>query len=590
MNGVIDRDLPAKALHRGAGGDWAGNLRSCLRVLPALWAGAAFTATLCAQAPPQLKAALDSLSAEAMLRSTRVLAGDDFEGRAPGTAGEEKTVRYLVGEFRKLGLQPGNPDGTYVQSVPMVGSTPQASASALVAGERIRWSLPDECVVWSKRVVPQVKVEDTEMVFVGYGVAAPEYGWDDYKGVDVRGKTLVMLINDPQVRDPADPAKLDPKKFKGRAMTYYGRWTYKYEIAAQKGAAAAIIVHETEFAGYPWQVVLESNSREGFDLHRPDQNLGRAAVEGWLHLTPARRLFSACGFDFDALKNAALSPAFKPLSLGAKASFAITNTLRAVTSRNVMARLEGSDSRLKNEHVIYTSHWDHLGRDPNLPGDQVFNGAADNASGTAMLLELARAFTRLKQAPRRSVLFMATTSEEKGLLGAQYYATHPLWPLRDAVANLNIDTANCLGRTRDIAVVGAGNSTLEDLLAGAVAARHRRISSESHPQFGMFYRADHFEFCRAGVPALYFHAGTDFVGKPKEYGAQKVMEYLSKHYHRVSDEVQPDWDLSGAAEDAALLLEVGWRAAQDKQRPQWKPGSEFKDRGDRLALPGASPE
>ncbi len=523
------------------------------------------------------------MTPEGLLQHTRVLASDDFEGRAPGTAGEEKTVRYLVDAFRELGLKPGNPDGTYIQDVPMVGSRAYAAASASVRNQRIQWALPQECVVWSKRVVPEVKVDAAEMVFVGYGVVAPEYGWDDYKGVDVRGKTIVMLINDPQVVDPKDPQKLDPGKFKGAAMTYYGRWTYKYEVAAEKGAAAALIVHETELAGYPWEVVQESNTREGFDLVRPDKNLGRAAVEGWLHLDAARRLFAACSLDFEALKKAALSPDFKPVSLGAKASFSITNSLREVKSRNIVARLEGSDVRLKNEYVIYSAHWDHLGMDPTLEGDQVFNGALDNASGTAMLLELAKAFTRLNPAPRRSVLFLATTSEEKGLLGAQYYATHPLWPLLRTVADLNIDTTNPWGRTRDISVVGLGNSSLEDLLAKTAASQKRTISPELHPQFGMFYRADHFEFCRAGVPALYFLGGSDFIGKPPGFGAQKSMEYILRDYHKVTDEVKSDWDFSGAMEDAALLLQVGWSVAQDDKRPEWKPGSEFKGGKEPLA-------
>jgi Zn-dependent M28 family amino/carboxypeptidase len=394
--------------------------------------------------------------------------------------------------------------------------------------------------------------------------------------VDVRGKTLLMLINDPQVPEPKNPGKLDPEKFKGRAMTYYGRWTYKYEIAAEKGAAAALVIHETELAGYPWEVVVDSNSRENFSLQTPDRNLGRAAVEGWIHLKPARRLLAACGLDLDRLKKVAVTRDFKPVVLGAKASFTLTNALRTVNSRNVVARLEGSDSQLKNEYVIYTAHWDHLGRDPKLPGDQIFNGALDNASGTAMLLELAKGFTQLKVAPRRSVLFIATTAEEKGLLGAQYYTSHPLWPLERTVAELNIDTINPWGRTRDVVVVGAGNSTLEDVLAQALQTQNRSIVPESLPEYGYFYRADHFEFCRAGVPALYFWSGTDYIGKPKDFGSQKVRDYISRHYHKVSDEVQADWDLSGAMDDAALLFQVGWTAAQDEKRPEWKPESEFR--------------
>ena len=371
-----------------------------------------------------------------LLAHIKVLASDEFEGRAPGTPGEDRTVAYLRDRFKALGLKPGNPDGTYVQDVPLVGFQATSASGAFRAGggaaegRTIGLSFLKDWVAVSRRLVPEVKVEDSEVVFVGYGVVAPEYGWDDYKGVDVRGKTLVMLVNDSAVADPDHPDQLDPAAFKGRAMTYYGRWTYKYEIASEKGASAAILVHETEAAGYPFSVVTGSWGRENFEIRQGGENAGRVKVEGWVSLDKARELFSASGKDFDTLKQAARRRDFRPVALKARASFAIANRLREVRSQNVIARLDGSDAKLRDECVIYTAHWDHLGRDPSLPGDQIFNGAADNASGVAALLELAGAFAREKPGPKRSIVFLAVTAEEKGLLGARYYAAHPALPAR----------------------------------------------------------------------------------------------------------------------------------------------------------------
>jgi Zn-dependent M28 family amino/carboxypeptidase len=421
-----------------------------------------------------------------------------------------------------------------------------------------------------------VKVENSDMVFVGYGVVAPEYGWDDYKGVDVKGKTIVMLINDPAVPDPADAAKLDEKMFKGRAMTYYGRWTYKYEIASEKGAAAAVIIHETGPAGYPYEVVSGSWGRENFDIQTPDKNMGRVAVESWVNLDVARKLFADSGQDLDALKKSAVTRDFKPVPLTAKATFNIRNSLREVQSNNVIAKLEGSDARLKSEYIVYTAHWDHLGKDPKLQGDQIFNGALDNASGTAVLLELAEAYTKLKPAPRRSIIFLAVTAEEKGLLGAKYYATNPLYPLARTLANINMDGVQQWGRTRDIVVVGHGNSTLEDVLQKQAAGRGRVIQPDAEPEKGFFYRSDHFEFAKLGVPALYVDSGTEYIGKPEGYSQKKRDEYTNNDYHKVSDEVKPDWDLAGAVEDTQLLFEVGYLVAQGDKFPEWKPGTEFK--------------
>ncbi len=481
-----------------------------------------------AEKPPgaDLRSALDSIETEDLLKHIRALSSDEFEGRAPGTTGEEKTVNYLVEQFKRFGLKPGNPDGTYLQQVPLVGITGQ----------------PD----------------------------------------DLKGKTLLMLINDPPVPDPADPSKLDEKMFRGNAMTYYGRWTYKYEIASEKGAAAAIIVHETGPAGYPYEVVSGSWGRENFDIKRPDGNAGRIAVESWVGLDTAKKLLSLAGQDFDALKKSALSKDFKPVPLGVRANFVVRNKLRDVQSRNVLARLEGSDPGRKDEYVIYTAHWDHLGKDEKLQGDQIYNGALDNASGTAALLELAEAFTKLKTPPKRSILFLSLTAEEKGLLGAEYYVENPLYPLGKTVANINMDGINPWGRTTDIVVIGLGNSTLDDVLTEAARLQGRTVKPDAEPEKGSFYRSDHFEFAKQGVPALYTDSGTEYIGKPAEFGKQKRDEYTEKDYHKVSDEIKPDWELSGGVEDLQLLFQAGYRVAQEEMVPVWKPGTEFKEKREQM--------
>ena len=528
------------------------------------------------------KSALDSITSGDLLQHINELASDQYEGRAPGTPGEELTIKYLTDQFKRLGLAPGNLDGTYVQKVPLAGFTAQPTATLTAGSKKIDLKFPENYVAVSRRFVPEVKVENSDMVFVGYGVVAPEYGWDDYKGVDVKGKTIVMLINDPAVPDPTDASKLDEKMFKGRAMTYYGRWTYKYEIASEKGAAAAIIIHETGPAGYPYEVVSGSWSRENFDIQQPDKNMGRVAVESWIHLDKAKELLAASGKDFEALKKAALSKDFKPVPIGATASFTLKNTLREVQSQNVIAKLEGSDATKKNEYVIYTAHWDHLGRDPKLQGDQIFNGALDNASGTAALLELAEAFKKLKTPPARSILFLAVTAEEKGLLGAKYYAENPLYPRERTLANINMDGVNQWGRTSDVVVVGLGNSTLDDVLTEAAAAQKRTVKPDAEPEKGFYYRSDHFEFAKQGVPALYTDSGTEFIGKPAGYSQQKRDEYTERDYHKVSDEVKPDWDLSGAVEDTQLLFSIGQRVAGTDKYPEWKPGTEFKAKRDAM--------
>jgi Zn-dependent M28 family amino/carboxypeptidase len=515
---------------------------------------------------------LPAIDATALLRHTKILSSDEFEGRAPGTKGEERSVGYLGDQFKLAGLEPGNTDGTYVQKVPLVGITPEPAPLVLQKGtqkETLKWK--DDVVAWTKHVAEKASLDHSEMVFVGYGVVAPEFNWDDYKGVDVKGKTIVMLVNDPPVPDPNNPTELDPKTFGGKAMTYYGRWTYKYEIAAQKGAAAALIVHETIPAGYPFNVV-QGKTGEQFDLVTPDKNMGRASIEGWLSLDQSRSLMQLAGQDFDALKAQAATRDFKPVPLGVTASMTIRNKLRTIQSRNVLGKLPGSDPTLKDEYVIYTAHWDHFGKGP----EGIFHGAEDDALGCAALIEMARAFKQVTPPPRRSILFLAVTAEEQGLLGSQYYATMPIYPLAKTVANINMDSWNVHGRTKDLTLIGFGASDLDDYARDAAGEQGRIVHGDAEPEKGFYYRSDHFNFAKEGVPALNPDAGVDYIGKPADYAKKTRDEWNEKRYHQPSDVVLPDWDFSGTTEDLKVLFAVGYRVAQADKMPEWKPGTEFR--------------
>jgi Zn-dependent M28 family amino/carboxypeptidase len=533
--------------------------------------------------PTNLQPALDAISADSLLSEIKTLSSDEFEGRKPGSPGEEKTIAYMQQQFRQIGLKPGNPDGTYLQNVPLAGITSKSQPDIAVKGRKLPLVDKKDYIALSSRYMPEVAVKGTGVVFVGYGVVAPEYGWDDYKDVDVKGKTILMLINDPAIPDPNDPTKLDDKMFKGNAMTYYGRWTYKYEIASQKGAAAAIIIHETGPAGYPFEVVSGSWGGENFGIQRPDNNMGRVPVEGWITYDKAAELCRMAGLDLAALKKAAIQKDFKPVTLpGATAGFKIENTLRKIDSHNVVAKLEGSDPVLKDQYVIYTAHWDHLGRDPELKGDQIYNGAADNASGSAGLIEIARAFSKVSPAPKRSILFLSVTAEEQGLLGTEYYAENPLYPLKNTLADINMDVLNTWGRTKDLTLIGLGNSTLDDTTTEILKAHDRTVGGDPDPGKGSFYRSDHFEFAKQGVPALDPDAGTEYIGKPAGYGKEKRDYYTEHDYHKPSDEVKPDWDLSGAVDDLRIFFEVGDKVAQAATFPEWKPGTEFKAKRDAM--------
>ncbi|MBK7644309.1 MAG: M28 family peptidase [Planctomycetes bacterium] len=506
------------------------------------------------------------------------LGSDRYEGRGPGTPGEELTVRYLSTQFQSLGLQPGNPDGTWVQEVPMVGIFSKPSV-AFVRGEtRMQLDCPGECVAFSRRFTPDIDVKADEVLFVGYGVDAPEYGWDDYKGVDVRGKVIVMLVNDPPVADSHDPSRLDERVFEGKAMTYFGRWTYKYEIAARKQAAAVLLVHEEGPAGYPFGVVQSSWTHENFDLADAGGNVRRAPVEGWLRQDKAKELFSAGGLDFEELKRQAATREFKPVAFKElRAELRVHNDMREIRSRNVVARLPGSDPLRKDEYVVYTAHWDHLGRDDSLPNDKIYNGAVDNASGVAGLLEIAAAFRDPALAPPpRSVLFLATTAEEKGLLGARWYAEHPLYPLEKTLCDINMDSLNPFGRTRDLISVGLGRTTIDAQLEDLLHRHGRVLRGDSEPEKGYYYRSDHFEFARAGVPAVYADGGVDLIGAPSGEGKRLWTLYTRERYHKPGDELRDEWDLAGAVEDVELLYELGRTIATEDAWPAWKPGSEFR--------------
>lgn len=520
-----------------------------------------------------------NLNMDRVMADIRQLSSDQYEGRLPGTNGEALTVAYLINQLKAAGLEPGNPDGSWTQRVPLVGLTPEPLGPLVVKrGATSReFKIRDEVVAFSKHVADEARIENSELVFAGYGVQAPELQWDDFRGIDVKGKTLIVLVNDPPVAKADAPGQLDEKMFGGRAMTYYGRWTYKYEKAAELGAAGVFIVHETIPAGYAFNVVQGMGS-ERFDLVTPDKNMGRASVEGWLSLDAATALLKIAGQDYEKLKALAATRNFKPVPLGITASIAVRQKMRTVDSQNVIAKLPGSDPQLKDEYVIYTAHWDHLGVTSPRPGstDAINNGALDNASGTATVLEIARTLKAMPVAPKRSTLFLLVTAEEQGLLGSQHYAERPLYPLNKTVAVLNIDVVNQWGKTKDVIVVGFGASELDDYADAAAKEQGRVLKPDPEPQNGFYYRSDHFSFAKKGVPAFDPDSGVDFIGKPAGFGDQKRAEYRKNDYHGPSDEIKPDWDLSGAAEDAKMLMVMGYRIANATKIPEWRPGNEFK--------------
>jgi hypothetical protein len=507
---------------------------------------------------------------ETALRAvTAELSSDAYEGRAPGSAGDAKARAWLEARMRALGLAPGAADGSYQQRFEMVGLTPELPAAwsfRSASGEAALRPGADFVAAPGEQS-ERAALADSELVFVGYGIVAPEFAWNDYKS-DVRGKTVVILNNDPD---------WDPALFAGQRRLYYGRWDYKYEEAARQGAAAAIIIHTDASAGYPWQVVRTSWSGEGFQLPAGDEP--RLAVRAWVTEARARELAVLGGHDLARLAQSARSRDFAPVPLGVTTSLELPTRLRRIETGNVLALLPGRDVRLRNELVVFSAHHDHLGvGEPDATGDTIYNGALDNAAGAATVATLAEAFAALPKPPRRSVLFAFVAAEEQGLLGSQYYALHPTAPPGRLAANLNFDGASILGRTRSVEIIGRGKSSLEDLLGLAAARQKRVLVDEAFPDRGFYYRSDQLNFARIGVPALYFRSGVDVIGKPEGWGREQRLRWEATHYHQPSDELDASWDFSGAVEDAALAFWVGAAAAEADEMPRWRAGDEFEAR------------
>ena len=509
------------------------------------------------------------ISVETLKEVTKTLASDAFDGRAPATAGEEKTVALLIERFRRAGLQPGN-KGSWVQDVPLVETTAGNVQPLRFTGGKtpLAFAYRTDAVFGTYRVVPSIALNDSEVVFVGYGINAPERGWNDYAGLDVKGKTVVILVNDPDWQTSGREGD-----FEGRAMTYYGRWTYKYEEAARQGAAAAIIVHQDEPAAYGWGVVQSSWTGPQLQQDTPGDHMDQSQVIGWLQLDATRRLFASARQDFDQLAAAAKVKGFKPVPLGMRMSTGFTNTIRRQASKNVIGVLPGRAA--PDEHVLYTAHWDHLGRCDAVAGDGICNGALDNATGTAGLVALAEAAVKAGPA-RRSQVFLAVTAEESGLLGSKYYAENPVFPLAQTVGGVNMDGLNIIGRSKDVVLTGGGKSELEDLLKPLVAAQGRTISPEPSPEKGYYYRSDHFSLAKLGVPMIYAESGEDLVNGGPAAGRKAAEDYTVNRYHKPQDEYRDDWNWDGAVEDLQLYARFGRQLADSDNWPNWYPTAEFR--------------
>ena len=509
------------------------------------------------------------ITAEDFSAYVQHLASDEFEGRKPGTIGERATTAYLIEQFRSMGLKPGSGD-SYLQNVPAIETTlldaDKVTLDVAAGDHAEKYAYRNDVIVRTLQGTNDIQIKDSDLVFAGYGVVAPEYQWNDYAGLDVKGKTVIVLASDPGHDNDA--------LFKGKAMTYYGRWTYKYEEAARQGATACVIVHDTAAVGYPWQVVINSWSGPQFSLPPSEDPAPRLALAAWLTSEAAHRLFAQAGADFDALKKSAGLHGFKGAALPAKLSTAFHNQIRNVLSTNVLALLPGSQRA--DEVIVYSAHWDHFGRDPNLTGDQIYNGAVDNGSGLAALLEIADAFAHQQPPPQRSVLFLAPTLEEAGLLGSRYYTLHPARPLARTVAAINMDELIPWGRTHDMAIIGLGQSQLDDYLRDALKPMGRSVSADEEPEKGYFFRSDQLDFARAGVPVLYARGGFDKLEGGTAAGKAAYDDFTANRYHKTADNYDPNWDLSGVIEDVSALYAVGKRLADEATFPQWAADSEFR--------------
>ena len=499
-----------------------------------------------------------------------VLASDSLQGRKPFTKGEELTVDYLKNEMQDMGIEPGNGD-SYYQKVPMVEITGHPAEEMKISGQgaAIDLQLDKDFVATTQREEEKITLNGSELVFCGYGIVAPEYGKNDYAGMDMHGKTALVLVNDPGFRQD------DSVYFKGNTMTYYGRWTYKYEEGARQGADAVIIIHETNMAGYPWFVVQSGWSGARLGLQSTNKNADKCAIESWITLDAAKRIMEAAGLDFAQLIQNARKPDFKPQSLGMTVSTSLENTFKYDESRNVVGKITGSSH--PDEYILYSAHWDHFGIGKVVDGDSIYNGALDNGSGTAGLLAIAKAFTKLPKAPDRSVIFLFVTGEEQGLLGSQYYAEHPIYPIPRTIADINMDGLNPNGPMKDLTITGLGQSDMDDIAKEEAAKQGRYILGEQEPEKGYFYRSDHFNFAKVGVPALFAQGGYDHAEKGKEYAMEKQKDYTANRYHKPQDEYdKTTWDLRGIKQDMQLFFNIGIRLADGQEMPQWKANSEFR--------------
>lgn len=529
---------------------------------PMILAGLLGTAAS-AQTAPAIP--LDTLKAV-----TKELSSDAYEGRAPTTAGEAKTVAYIVERFKAAGLKPGN-KGQWTQAVPMVEIAAKNVRPLTFTGGKapISMAYATQMVAGTYRVVPNIAVRDSDVVFVGYGITAPEKGWDDYAGVDVRGKTVVILVNDP---DWQTPTRDGP--FEGRAMTWYGRWPYKFENAAKHGAAAALIVHQTEPAAYPWAVVQSSWTGAQYELDEPGRHMDQSAVIGWIQQDQAQALLASAGKDLATLTQAAQRKGFRAVPLGLKMSAGFDNAIRTSQSQNVIGVLPGTTA--PDDYVLYSAHWDHLGHCAPVKGDSICNGAVDNATGIGGLVALAEAQAKAGPA-KRSIAFLAVTAEESGLLGSRYYAEHPVYPLGHTVGGVNMDVLNVTGATRDFVLEGAGKSEIEDLAKGIVIAQGRTISPESNPERGSYFRSDHFSFAKLGVPMLAGASGEDLVQGGTAAGHAATLDYIANRYHKPQDEYDANWNWAGAIQDLDVYYALGRKLADDTALwPNWYQGSEFR--------------
>ena len=528
----------------------------------------ALLASACATSP-QTRTAVPAISLDTLKTVTQTLSSDAFEGRAPTTPGEEKTVALIADRFRRAGLQPGN-GNSWTQDVPLIETIATPSALTVTGGAKpLTFAYRTDMVANSYQARPNIQLANSDIVFVGYGIVAPERGWNDYAGVDVRGKTVVILINDPDYEKPTVGGA-----FNGRAMTYYGRWTYKYEEAARQGAAAALIVHDTEPAAYPWGVVTSSWTGPQYNMDAANDHMDQSKVVGWLTRDAATRLLADSGQNLAALTAAAKRPGFRAVPLRSKASLTLTNRIKRQASKNVVGILRGA--KRPDEYVLYTAHWDHLGRcDADPDGDDICNGALDNATGTAGLIALAEAHAKAG-APDRSIVFLAVTAEESGLLGSRYYGENPIYPHAKTVGGVNMDGLNIVGNTRDVVVVGPGKSELEDYYTREAAALRLTVRPEATPEKGYYYRSDHFSLAKFGVPMLYAESGNDLVNGGIAAGARAADDYTDRRYHKPGDEYDPNWDWTGAVRDLGIYYRIGRDLAGSTVWPNWRPGDEFK--------------